>query len=102
MTKIKKEYLTTVSVDPKERARLRKSVEEAAKILLQIDDLKQALKDISDVEQQDHSYAKKFTKTLIALEYDTQYANRKKRGALIENVEQLAELDILMGRKDVE
>jgi plasmid rolling circle replication initiator protein Rep len=68
--------------------------------MLQLQDLKEALKDIVDSEKEIHQYKPTMLKFYAKLEFDKRYKAEKKRKSLEEKVEKLNELDILMGRSE--
>lgn len=95
----KVELINYLPSDPVQRERLKRSVNEAVSLKLQIKDLQSSLKDIRDVEKQDHSICPKFYNNLVNTEFDYRYSANKARKALEDRVEQMTEADILMGRK---
>ena len=86
--------------DQQERKRLSKTIEEMVEVMLQLQDLKEALKDIVDSEKEIHQYKPTMLKLYAKLEYDKRYKAEKERKSLEEKVEKLNELDILMGRSE--
>ena len=96
--KVKVELINSLPSDPVQRERLKKTVMEAVDLKVKIKDFQSSLKDIRDVEKQDHTICPKFFNTLVNTEFDYQYAANKSRKALEDRVEQMTEADILMGR----
>jgi hypothetical protein len=95
----KKDLITTIPSDIEARKRLSKTVSEAVKLRIDIKDMQESLRDLIKVEKDDRDFCPKFLKTLIDGEFDKQYAAEKARRNLEGKIEQLNELDILMGRK---
>lgn len=94
----KKDLITTIPSDIEARKRLSKTVSEAVKLRIDIKDMQESLRDLIKVEKDDRDFCPKFLKTLIDGEFDKQYAAEKARRNLEGKIEQLNELDILMGR----
>lgn len=86
--------------DQQERKRLSKTIEEMVEVMLQLQDLKEALKDIVDSEKEIHQYKPSMLKFYAKLEFDKRYKAEKERKSLEDKVEKLNELDILMGRSE--
>lgn len=95
----KKDLITTIPSDIEARKRLSKTINEAVELRIKIKDNQESLRDLIAVEKEDRDFCPKFLKTLIDGEFDKQYAAEKARRQLEDKVEQLNELDILMGRK---
>lgn len=93
MAKQKVELLNTLPSDPLKREALRKAVEEAVKAKVRIDDEKSFIKDVVQ-NLKDEGYDPKFVRTLIKAEYKA----GKERERLEEQLEQVAEAEILFGR----
>ena len=100
IAKAKVELISTLPSDAVSRDRLRKTVSEAVDLRIQIKDLQDQLKDIVTVEKESHQIDSKFLKTLINAQFDYQYQAEKKRKQLEDQVEQMNEADILMGRSN--
>lgn len=98
----KQELIKTLPSDLETRKRLAKIVQEGVECVRLQKDATQNLKDILSVTKEDLNIDPKFLRTLIDGEYDKQDAAEKKRAALEDKIEQLNELDILMGRDRVE
>lgn len=94
----KQDLVTNIPSDTEARKRLAAVVQEAVKLQLEIKDKKDQLKDIFTTEKEDRNISPAFLKTLVDGEFDVQYAAQKKRAALEDKMEQLEELEILMGR----
>lgn len=99
MAKIKQELLTTLPSDPAVRKRMANIVQEGVDAIRKQKDAAEDLKSILAITKEDLNIDPKFLRTLINGEYDKQDAAEKKRAALEGQIEQLNELDILMGRK---
>ncbi|AXN57779.1 double-stranded DNA-binding protein [Serratia phage vB_SmaM-Kashira] len=95
----KKDLIATIPSDPAARKRLSDTINEAVKLRIGIKDSQESLRDLIKVEKEDRDFCPKFLKTLIDGEFDKQYAAEKARRNLEGKIEQLNELDILMGRK---
>lgn len=95
----KKDLIATIPSDIEARKRLSQTVNEAVKLRIDIKDKQEQLRDIVAIEKEDRDYCPKFLKTLIDGEFDKQYTAEKARRKLEDKIEQLNELDILMGRK---
>lgn len=93
MAKQKVELLNTLPSDPLKREALRKAVEEAVNAKVRIDDEKSFIKDVVQ-NLKDEGYDPKFVRTLIKAEYKA----GKERERLEEQLEQVAEAEILFGR----
>lgn len=101
MTKaIKLPLINSLPSDQASRDRLRRVVNEAVDLRIQIKDLQEQLKDVVTVEKESHQIEPKFLKTLINAQFDYQYQAEKKRKQLEDQVEQMNEADILMGRSN--
>lgn len=100
IAKAKVELINSLPSDQASRDRLRRVVNEAVDIRIQIKDLQEQLKDIVTVEKESHQIEPKFLKTLINAQFDYQYQAEKKRKQLEDQVEQMNEADILMGRSN--
>ena len=96
---IKIELIKTLPSDLAVRNRMANIVQEGVDALRRQKDAGADLKNILTITKEDLGICPKFLRTLIDGEYDKQDAAEKKRAALDEKVEQLNELDILMGRK---
>lgn len=96
------ELIKTLPSDIETRKRLAKIVQEGVDALKDIKLAQGTLATVLAVTKQDMNIDPKFLRTLINFEYDKQEAAQKKRAALDEQIEQLNELDILMGRDRVE
>lgn len=94
----KQELTSNLPSDVETRKRLASIVQEGVEAIRRQKDAAQELKDILTVTKEDMSIDPKFLRTLIVGEYDKQDAAEKKRAALEGQIEQLNELDILMGR----
>lgn len=95
---IKVELIKTLPSDPAVRKRLANIVQEGVEAIRKQKDAAEDLKSILAITKEDLSIDPKFLRTLINGEYDKQDAAEKKRAALEGQIEQLNELDILMGR----
>ncbi|MGX4995908.1 hypothetical protein [Enterobacter hormaechei] len=102
MAKLKVELLTTLPSDPAVRKRLANIVQEGVDAIRKQKDAAEDLKSILAITKEDLNIDPKFLRTLINGEYDKQDAAEKKRAALEGQIEQLNELDILMGRASEE
>lgn len=102
MAKLKVELLTTLPSDPAVRKRLANIVQEGVDAIRKQKDAAEDLKSILAITKEDLNIDPKFLRTLINGEYDKQDAAEKKRAALEGQIEQLYELDILMGRASEE
>lgn len=102
MAKVKVELLTTLPSDPAVRKRLANIVQEGVDAIRKQKDAAEDLKSILAITKEDLNIDPKFLRTLINGEYDKQDAAEKKRAALEGQIEQLNELDILMGRASEE
>lgn len=100
IAKAKVELINSLPSDQASRDRLRRVVNEAVDLRIQIKDLQEQLKDIVTVEKESHQIEPKFLKTLINAQFDYQYQAEKKRKQLEDQVEQMNEADILMGRSN--
>lgn len=98
MARTKVELFTSLPVDPAERERLRKTVEELVDLQLKIKDMKEAMKDIVKVEKEDHLISPKYLKSLVATEFDKRYESEKRRAKLEAEVDAMEETDILFKR----
>lgn len=98
----KKELIKSLPSDIETRKRLANIVLEGVDAMRRQKDAAQDLKDILAITKEDLSIDPKFLRTLIDGEYDKQEAAEKKRAALEDKIEQLNELDLLMGRDRVE
>lgn len=98
----KKDLIATIPSDIDARKRLSQTVNEAVKLRIEIKDKQEQLRDLIAVEKEDRDFCPKFLKTLIDGEFDKQYTAEKARRKLEDKIEQLNELDILMGRKSAE
>lgn len=96
------ETIKTLPSDIETRKRLAGIVQEGVDAIRRQKDAAQDLKDILAITKEDLNIDPKFLRTLINGEYDKQDAAEKKRAALEDQIEQLNELDILMGRDRVE
>lgn len=96
---IKIELIKTLPSDPAIRARLANIVQDGVDALKDIKLAQGSLADVLAITKQDLNIDPKFLRTLINFEYDQQEAAQKKRAALDEQIEQLTDLEILMGRK---
>lgn len=94
----KVELKNTIPSDTQERKRLQGTINELVDSMMREVDEKETQKTIVTVEKEDRDYCPKFIKYLAKMEFDNRYAAEKARRALEEKVEQLSELDILMGR----
>jgi hypothetical protein len=95
-TKEKVELINTMPSDPVQRERLRKSVQEAVDILLQMSALKEEFKNIVSIEKEAYHIDPKFFKTTTKIAYTDQFEAKKERIKIEQNAEMLAEVDILM------
>lgn len=102
MAKLKVELIKTLPSDPAVRKRLANIVQEGVDAIRKQKDAAEDLKSILAITKEDLNIDPKFLRTLINGEYDKQDAAEKKRAALEDQIEQLNELDILMGRERVE
>lgn len=102
MAKLKIELIKTLPSDIETRKRLANIVQEGVDAVRRQKDAAQDLKDILAVTKEDLNIDPKFLRTLIDGEYDKQDAAEKKRAALEDKMEQLNDLDILMGRSSQE
>ncbi|AFH21143.1 transcriptional regulator [Cronobacter phage CR9] len=102
MAKVKVELIKTLPSDPAVRKRLANIVQEGVDAIRKQKDAAEDLKSILAITKEDLNIDPKFLRTLINGEYDKQDAAEKKRAALEDQIEQLNELDILMGRERVE
>lgn len=98
----KVELTKTLPSDIETRKRLANIVQEGVEAVRRQKDAAQDLKDILAITKEDLNIDPKFLRTLINGEYDKQDAAEKKRAALEDQIEQLNELDILMGRAPAE
>ncbi|MEI9553631.1 hypothetical protein [Enterobacter hormaechei] len=98
----KTELIKTLPSDPAVRKRLANIVQEGVDAIRKQKDAAEDLKSILAITKEDLNIDPKFLRTLINGEYDKQDAAEKKRAALEDQIEQLNELDILMGRERVE
>lgn len=98
----KTELIKTLPSDIETRKRLANIVQEGVEAVRRQKDAAQDLKDILAITKEDLNIDPKFLRTLINGEYDKQDAAEKKRAALEDQIEQLNELDILMGRAPAE
>lgn len=96
---IKLDLIKTLPSDPATRKRLANIVQEGVEALKDIKLAQGSLANVLAITKQDLNIDPKFLRTLINFEYDEQEAAQKKRAALDEQIEQLTELEILMGRK---
>lgn len=96
------ELIKTLPSDIETRKRLANIVQEGVDALKDIKLAQGTLATVLAVTKEDLHIDPKFLRTLINFEYDKQEAAQKKRAALDEQIEQLNELDILMGRDRVE
>lgn len=94
----KQDLITTLPSDIETRKRLANIVNEGAEEVKNIKAHQGALSSILAITKEDLNICPKFLKTLINGEVDKQLTAEKKRAALNEQLEQLNELDILMGR----
>jgi len=92
------DLIKTLPSDIETRKKLASIVEEGVSVVRRQKDASEELKDILTVTKEDLSIDPKFLRTLIDYEFDKQEAAEKKRAALEDKLEQLNELDILMGR----
>lgn len=99
MAKVKVELIKTLPSDPAVRKRLANIVQEGVEALKDIKLAQGSLANVLSITKEDLNIDPKFLRTLINFEYDKQEAAQKKRAALDEQIEQLTELEILMGRK---
>lgn len=99
---IKVELLKSLPSDPTVRKRLANIVQEGVDAIRKQKDAAEDLKSILAITKEDLNIDPKFLRTLINGEYDKQDAAEKKRAALEGQIEQLNELDILMGRASEE
>ncbi|UZZ64155.1 hypothetical protein A71_77 [Escherichia phage A7_1] len=99
MAKSKIELITTLPSDLEVRKRLANIVQEGVEAVRRQKDAAEDLKSILAITKEDLNIDPKFLRTLINGEYDKQDAAEKKRAALESQIEQLNELDILMGRE---
>jgi hypothetical protein len=95
-----KDLISTIPSDTQERKRLQGVINELVDSMMREADEKENQKTIVAVEKEDKDYCPKFIKYLAKMEFDNRYAAEKARRALEEKVEQLTELDILMGRSN--
>lgn len=102
MAKLKVELIKTLPSDPAVRKRLANIVQEGVEALKDIKLAQGSLANVLSITKEDLNIDPKFLRTLINFEYDKQEAAQKKRAALDEQIEQLTELEILMGRKSDE
>lgn len=102
MAKVKVELIKTLPSDPAVRKRLANIVQEGVDAIRKQKDAAEDLKSILAITKEDLNIDPKFLRTLINGEYDKQDAAEKKRAALEDQIEQLNELDILMGRSSEE
>ncbi|QEG12334.1 hypothetical protein OMEGA_272 [Klebsiella phage vB_KaeM_KaOmega] len=102
MAKVKVELIKTLPSDPAVRKRLANIVQEGVDAIRKQKDAAEDLKSILAITKEDLNIDPKFLRTLINGEYDKQDAAEKKRAALEDQIEQLNELDILMGRASEE
>lgn len=93
-----KDLISTIPSDTQERKRLQGVINELVDSMMREMDEKETQKTIVTVEKEDKDYCPKFIKYLAKMEFDNRYAAEKARRALEEKVEQLNDLDILMGR----
>ncbi|AEZ66348.1 hypothetical protein EXT67_21235 [Pectobacterium atrosepticum] len=98
----KTELIKTLPSDIETRKRLANIVQEGVDAIRKQKDAAEDLKSILSITKEDLNIDPKFLRTLINGEYDKQDAAEKKRAALEDQIEQLNELDILMGRERVE
>lgn len=98
----KVELIKSLPSDIETRKRLANIVQEGVDALKDIKLAQGTLATVLAVTKEDLHIDPKFLRTLINFEYDKQEAAQKKRAALDEQIEQLNELDILMGRDRVE
>ncbi|QQG33550.1 hypothetical protein [Pectobacterium phage PcCB7V] len=98
----KTELIKTLPSDPAVRKRLANIVQEGVDAIRKQKDAAEDLKSILSITKEDLNIDPKFLRTLINGEYDKQDAAEKKRAALEDQIEQLNELDILMGRASEE
>lgn len=96
---IKLDLIKTLPSDPAVRKRLANIVQEGVEALKDIKLAQGSLANVLSITKMDLNIDPKFLRTLINFEYDKQEAAQKKRAALDEQIEQLTELEILMGRK---
>lgn len=102
MAKAKVELIKTLPSDPAVRKRLANIVQEGVEALKDIKLAQGSLANVLSITKEDLNIDPKFLRTLINFEYDKQEAAQKKRAALDEQIEQLTELEILMGRASEE
>lgn len=98
----KQELIKTLPSDIETRKRLANIVREGVDALKDIKLAQGSLATVLAVTKEDLNIDPKFLRTLINFEYDRQEAAQKKRAALDEQLEQLSELEILMGRSSDE
>lgn len=96
--KIKQDLKNTIPFDPVEKKRLQTSLQEAVKMLVEIDDIKSYIKDVIETEKLDHGYDPKAIKGWINTEYNVEKAKKK----LTELTETVSQADQLFGRKEVQ
>lgn len=97
----KQELITTIPSDTNARERLAQTVKAGVQVMKDIKGAQEDLKTVVARAKEDQGIDPKFLKTLINFEYDNQAAAEKKRAELEQKVEQVNELDILMGRSEV-
>lgn len=100
MAKSKIELLKTLPSDVEARKRLANIIQEGVEAIRRQKDAAQDLKDILAITKEDLNIDPKYLRTLINGEYDKQDAAEKKRAELEDKIEQLNELDLLMGRSN--
>lgn len=98
----KTELIKTLPSDIETRKRLANIVQEGVDALKDIKLAQGTLANVLAITKEDLHIDPKFLRTLINFEFDKQESAEKKRAALDEQIEQLNELDILMGRERVE
>lgn len=97
----KQDLINTIPSDEVARKKLVNTVNAAVQLMKDIKGSQEDLKTVIAVAKEDQNIDPKFLKTLVKFEFDTQVTAEKKRAELEAQVEQVNELDILMGRSDV-
>jgi len=97
----KQDLISSIPSDLAARSRLAETVKAGVQVRKDIKGAQEDLKTEVTRAKEDQGIDPKFLKTLIDFEYDNQVAAEKKRAALEDKVEQVNELDILMGRSEV-
>lgn len=97
----KQDLISTIPSDPAARKKLADTVKAGVQVLKDIKGAQEDLKTVVTRAKEDQAIDPKFLKTLIKFEYDSEVTAEKKRAELSAQVEQVNELDILMGRSEV-